>query len=106
MRNGWRQRELFGALAYSATGCALHQPRRLAGQAGVGLVLYQASIAARTPNLMANSDYIDRLPFDGLTVNVTASWSVMQSGGRADDGGVDGSWPGPVARRLPAAAGP
>ena len=70
MRNGWRRRELFGALAYSATGCALHQPRRLAGQAGVGLVLYQASIAARTPNLLANSDYIDRLPFDGLTVNV------------------------------------
>jgi hypothetical protein len=56
MRNGWRRRELFGALAYSATGCALHQPRRLAGQAGVGLVLYQASIAARTPNLVANSD--------------------------------------------------
>src|SRR4051794_16794865 len=102
MRNGWRRRELFGALAYSATGCALHQPRRLAGQAGVGLVLYQASLAARTPNLVANADYIDRLPFDGLTVNVPASWSAMQAGGPRGFGGARGSMAACWAAAFPA----
>ena len=70
MRNGWRWRELCGAFLASAAGRATRRP---AGDASVGLVLYQANLAARTPALVANSDYIDRLPFDGLTVNVPAS---------------------------------
>lgn len=46
----------------------------------VPLILFTSGIQARTSAILANADYIRSLPFDGITVNIPASWSWMSPG--------------------------
>ena len=41
------------------------------------LILYVANTSARTQFILPNEDHIDGLPFDGIVVNIPASWSLF-----------------------------
>lgn len=44
------------------------------------LILFTTGVAARTQSILANADHIRSLPFDGITVNIPASWAWMSPG--------------------------
>lgn len=105
----WSRRAVCGALVSTAatgvaacwpsTGAQGVAPARPAGPPAA-LVLYQGSLSARTPQLVRNAAHVDSLPFDGITVNVPASWAVMEPGARLDYREVHDKWLAPLRGRF------
>jgi hypothetical protein len=101
MGGSWRRRGVNGALlAGGALAVAAGGTAAAAAGGGASLVLYQPNLSARTPALVANTAHIETLPFDGFTVNIPASWSVMEPGARLAYGEVFDHWLAPLQGRF------
>jgi hypothetical protein len=61
------------------------------------LILYQANLSARSGSILANLDFILSQPFDGIVLNIPASWSVMEPGVVLDYDSVHRPWLQPLA---------
>jgi hypothetical protein len=67
------------------------------------LILHQRSTTEistyRTPYILANLDYIESLPFDGMVVNIPPSWDVMRGRPLAYDA-IYGHWLAPLKGKF------
>jgi RTX calcium-binding nonapeptide repeat (4 copies) len=52
------------------------------------LIAYVADVSARTQFILPNANYINSLPFDGIVVNIPASWSNMSPGAAINEADV------------------
>ncbi len=53
---------------------------KMAGSSRPSLIGFVADVSARTQFILPNADHINSLPFDGIVVNIPASWSSMSPG--------------------------
>jgi hypothetical protein len=63
-------------------GCVTAERRAIVEelQSTPPLILFTSGVQARTQFILPNAEYIRSLPFDGITVNIPASWSWMSPG--------------------------
>ena len=64
------------------------------------LILYQPNTHARTQSILRNLDFILAQPFDGVVLNIPASWSVMQPGVTLTYDSIYRSWLEPLKTRF------
>jgi hypothetical protein len=49
-------------------------------------------ISSRTGNIIANASYIDKQPFDGITINIPATWGLVAPGSVWTYNDISPSW--------------
>lgn len=55
---------------------------------------------SRTQNILTNLAYIDSLPFDGITINIPATWGNLAPGNVASYSGIYTGWLEPLKGKL------
>jgi hypothetical protein len=58
------------------------------------------SLSNRTSNILANRAYVDSLPFDGITLNIPATWSLLAPGNVASYSDIYTNWLAPLKGQL------
>jgi hypothetical protein len=57
-------------------------------------------LSSRTNNILKNLSYIDSLPFDGITLNIPATWTLLAPGNVANYNDIYGQWLAPLKGKL------
>lgn len=60
------------------------------------VIAFMSSLSARTPAILENRAYIETLPFEGMVINIPASWNAMSPGAVVDGADVR-AWLLPLA---------
>ena len=60
------------------------------------IIAFMASLSARTPAILKNRSYLESLPFEGMVINIPASWNAMTPGAVVSADDVQ-TWLGPLA---------
>jgi hypothetical protein len=66
----------------------------------VPLIIQSGGISSRTGNILKNLAYIDSLPFDGITINIPATWDTLAPGVVASYSDIYDNWLGPLKGQL------